>query len=143
MIVLIDDEDFEKLSLYKWHISKRKSNIFYPTTIINRKIMFMHKMLMGESDLFIDHINNNGLDNRKSNLRFCTHAENMRNRKLNINSTTGYKGVWSRKNGFSASIRFNNVRLWLGTFSTAKDAALAYDNKAKELHGNFARLNFT
>ena len=97
------------------------------------------------SKSFIDHINHNGLDNRRCNLRVATHSENMRNRKPQLGTSSKFKGVcWMKKvNKWQVSIRYNKVKLHLGLYSNEIKAAKAYDGVAKELHGEFARLNFT
>jgi len=89
----------------------------------------------------IDHVNGNPLDCRKENLRVCTHAENMRNRKMNKNNTTGYRGVeMRRKNGmFRAKIRKDGKNIHLGHYLTAIEASEAYEDAAKRLFGTFLR----
>lgn len=89
----------------------------------------------------IDHINGNKLDNRICNLRLCTHAENMRNRKINTNSSSGLKGVSfdKSKNRWRAVIKFQNKSITIGRFDTPELAHLAYCKAAAELHGEFAR----
>ena len=91
-----------------------------------------------------DHINGNPLDNRRVNLRECTHQQNMHNRKKNKNSKSRYKGVWWEKDArkWRAAIRLDNKRYHIGYFHDERAAALAYDKKAIEFFGEFARLNF-
>jgi len=91
----------------------------------------------------IDHINRNGLDNRRSNLRFATIAQNAWNSRRRKNRS-GYKGVWYAKDKgrFRAAIWHNNKREYLGYFNSKIDAALEYDRAAKKYHGDFASLNF-
>ena len=91
-----------------------------------------------------DHINGDGLDNRKQNLRICTHAENLRNRRLGKNNTSGYKGVsWHKLHKlWYAHISHNKKLMSLGYFKDKEEAAKAYDRKAIELFGEFAKLNF-
>ena len=100
-------------------------------------------------DSAVDHINSNPLDNRKCNLRLATPSQNAvhaKRRKRNGKSTTEFRGVIREtrfaKDYFYARIRVNQKPRNLGTFSTAREAALAYDNAAKEYHGVFAMLNF-
>ena len=94
--------------------------------------------------MHVDHINGNPLDNRKSNLRICTNAENQRNRGVNKNNTSGYKGVcWAKQNKkWKARIKHNGKLIHLGYYKDKEEAARAYDKKAKELHGEYAYLNF-
>lgn len=91
----------------------------------------------------VDHINGNGLDCRRGNLRLCTKSENQRNRRPNQNGTSGYKGVgWYKKyNCWRVRIQVNGKKQHIGYFDNEIDAATAYDNAAKQLHGEFARLN--
>lgn len=94
----------------------------------------------------VDHINQNTLDNRRSNLRICTDAENQHNRKRNKTSPSPFKGVTHMKTQrgskkWLARIQLNKVPLRIGCFLTAEEAALAYNAKARELFGEFARIN--
>lgn len=94
-----------------------------------------------------DHKDGNGLNNQKSNLRICTNAENIRNAKRYSTNTTGFKGVCIdsdyKKLSFRAGIKHYNKTYKLGNFNNAIDAAKAYDKKARELYGEFAKTNFT
>ena len=94
--------------------------------------------------MVIDHINHNGLDNRRENLRICTNAENQRNRGKQKNNTSGYKGVDWRKDHkkWRARINKDNKTIHIGYYNIIEEAARAYDAKAKELHGKYAQLNF-
>jgi len=96
-----------------------------------------------EGKLVVDHINGNVLDNRKCNLRVCTHAENMRNTtKRRKGNTSGYTGVSKCGKRWAASIGYRGKDIYLGTFGNKEEAARARDLKAIELHGEFASLNF-
>ena len=144
---LVDDENFEELNKYKWCTYKH-GNTFYATRgfLENGKSVSikMHRLILkarkGET---CDHINGNGLDNRRSNLRLCTQAENVRNTRKRHDNTSGYKGVvWHKYNKkFTARISIEKKRIELGSFDTAREAALAYNKAAKKHHGKFARLN--
>ena len=94
--------------------------------------------------MHVDHINGNPLDNRKSNLRICTNAENQRNKGVYKNNKSGYKGVhwFKRDKKWQAQIKHNNKSIHIGLYEDKEEAARAYDKKAKELHGNFKNLNF-
>lgn len=91
----------------------------------------------------VDHINGDGLDNRKSNLRICNGSQNRCNKGKPKNNTSGYKGVtWHTPNKkWVAQIAVNGKHSYIGSFKTKEEAAKAYNKKAKELHGEFARLN--
>ncbi len=154
---VIDDEDFDVVSKYKWrlHCTKIGTNWFYARTCIytpikNYKYIYLHRLVMNfpQKGIQVDHINGNKLDCRKANLRLATNAENSRNSVKPINNTSGYKGVWkrtdnlNRKKMWVANVIINKKKYSMGCFYTAKEAALAYDKKASELFGEFARLNF-
>jgi hypothetical protein len=91
----------------------------------------------------VDHIDGNPLNNQNENLRLCTNAENCRNTKIYKNNTSGYKGVQSigKQGKWFAIINCNRKQKYIGTFETKEEAAMAYNEYAKKLHGEFARLN--
>jgi len=138
-----DSEDFAMLSKMKWHAHKGKAGVVYARSYISsmqRKRVFMHALLRGKG---CDHINGNGLDNRKSNLRRCTVQENGWNRQSRRGSSK-YKGVhWDgRKKKWCASITRNGKQHHLSYCMSQEDAAIYYDVAAQMLFGHFARLNF-
>lgn len=136
---LVDDEDFEWLNQWKWHISNE-----YATRQEKRKNILLHRIILNTPQgMYTDHINGNGLDNRRNNLRVCTRSENQMNRKLQKNNTSGYKGIsWNkRKERWAVRIYLNSEGFFLGYFNNKIKAATAYNQKAKELFGEFARLN--
>lgn len=143
--VLMDIEDVQILIDYTWHKHHNKTN----NTIYmrgwckkTRKKKMMHRIIMKAPDnKQVDHINGNTLDNRKSNLRICSHSENIRNRGQRKDSTTNYKGVFRSGNRWGASIGVNSDKIYLGTFDTAKEAAIEYNKAALKYHGEFANLN--
>lgn len=145
--VLIDDEDKFILDYICYIVPRGKnSNTFYCEAFINRKNKIgIHRLIMkvNNSKLSVDHINGNGLDNRKENLRICSHKENLRNSRKPKNNTSGYKGVsWDKsRNRWKAYIIFDYKFKYLGRFKIKKDAALAYNKAAKDLFGEFAKLN--
>jgi hypothetical protein len=147
---IVDPEDFERLNKHKWHASKW-GNTFYAIRCAGprnkTKYIRMHREIIHPPDhLVVDHINHNGLDNRKANIRPATRAQNNYNR-LNIksdNSSSKYKGVsWrKRRKRWRACIYFNGKYRFLGYFKDEIQAAKAYDKAAKIYHGEFATLNF-
>ena len=109
----------------------------------------MHQeILKVPKGMVVDHINNDGMDNRSANLRAATKAQNSRNRKKFLKSDgskqSKYKGVsWHKKtHKWEASITFERKSIYLGIFKNEIDAAKAYDEAAKKYHGQFACLNF-
>lgn len=140
-VALVDDEDYERLNQYKWCVLPGRRTIY-----ARRKgnPSLMHHYIMGKiKGLEIDHINGNGLDNQKKNLRHCTHAENSRNSR-SYTGNSCYKGVsWKvRSETWIAQIKVNGKLIHLGTFSDEKKAALSYDKAARKHFGEFARCNF-
>jgi len=110
----------------------------------NGRTEYMHRVITSApTGMFVDHINGNPLDNRRSNLRVCTNAENLRNRGKTRANTSGYKGVWFNKiaNFWYAALTVDGCVKNLGNYSTAEAAALAYNKAVKKYHGNFAKLN--
>ncbi len=92
--------------------------------------------------LRVDHIDGNKLNCRRANLRTCTHAENIRNRKKHKNGSSRFKGVHNDGVRWRARIKLNGKAKSLGTYRTEIEAALAYDRAAREMFGEFARPNF-
>jgi len=141
---IVDAADYDWLNQYKWHVIKYK-NTSYARTQKNGKSIRMHRLITGApSHLLVDHRDSNGLNNRRSNLRPCTHQENVYNRRPRPGSTSRYKGVYRKKTSkkYVANIRNNGKILFLGRFDDEIEAAIAYDIKAMELFGEFAYLNF-
>lgn len=140
--VILDDEDYEKVSKIHWFVSKNN----YAFATIKGKVISIHKLVSGfESDHenMIDHINGNPLDNRKSNLRLVTASENRMNaRKITkANGTTSrFKGVFKKAKSkrWSSQVKGKHI----GYFDTEEEAAKAYDVWAKGLSGGKALLNF-
>ena len=141
---LVDAEDYYRLAKFNWH-AKLGSTTMYAARRAGGKMIKMHRLIMdAPSHLVVDHIDHNGLNNARSNLRLCTIAQNSRNMLSNNGSTSKYKGVcWHKtKKKWAATIQFNKKTYHLGHFEDEIDAAKAYDKKAKELFGEFAYLNF-
>ena len=138
----VDDDDFELVNKLRWQFHPPG----YAVHSTNGTKIRMHHLIMGKPKLGleIDHVNGNGLDNRRSNLRIANKSQNAANCQGHRNNTSGFKGVhfFKRKKKWQASIRHNNRSIHLGYFQTAEQAARAYDSKAMELKGEFARTNY-
>lgn len=136
---IIDAKDYLLIAKYKWRAVLYHNKWWYATT--GRRNLCMHNVIMNST--MVDHINHNGLDNRRSNLRLATYKQNAANSRLSSNNTSGYKGVSLRKDigKYSAKIRVDGKLLHLGYFQKPEEAAEVYD-KAAILHfGEFARTN--
>lgn len=150
---IVDAEDYEHLSQWAWKLTNGAATRTQHVGTVGDwregkrrdKTILMHRLVMNTPDgMDTDHINRNPLDNRKVNLRVCTHAENRRNNKRYSSNTHGYKGVYwnSDKKKWYAQIRFMNKSYTLAVFDSKVEAAKEYDNVAKQLFGEFATLNF-
>ena len=149
---IVDDEDFERVSSYKWFATTAGQNRgVYARRMrrvsegVSTKWIHMHRFILGEKKgCVVDHINRDGLDNRKCNLRFCTPSQNNMNTRLPTTNTSGYRGIFWEKNckKWEANLRVDNKSIYGGVFKTAEEAARAYDEIAKKYHGGFAQLNF-
>lgn len=141
VVVLIDSEDYELVRNYKWYISGSGYVESFSNGNNKKKRILLHRLILNApTHLETDHINRNPLDNRKSNIRLCTHSQNMCNR-TNKRNTTGYRGVSQYANRWVAYICHNKKRMNLGSFIEIKDAARAYNRAAMKYHGEFAHLN--
>ena len=143
---IVDEEDFERVNQYTWAAHKFNHTYYasrHATKDGKKALQLIHRFIMGEHHEFIDHKNGEGLFNAKSNLRSCTKQENQMNQRSQINCTSIYKGVcWDKKcSKFMAYISKSNRRKHLGYFTDEIEAAKAYNKKAIELFGEFARLN--
>lgn len=143
---LVDDEDYEMLMEVKWFAHAEGRSI-YATRKTSRKeghkCLRMHRLIMSAPDgMEVDHVNHNGLDNRRENLRLCTHVENSRNSRRRACNTSGYKGVYKCDHKWRAIIGLGGRTHHLGTHATEELAARAYDAAALLHYGAFANLNF-
>jgi hypothetical protein len=145
-VALVDDEDFEELTKYNWH-ARADGNTMYAARGLRRNgrwtSITMHQTLCPDLER-VDHINGNGLDNRKENLRPATRTQNNMNRALHRNNSTGFKGVIFSKQHlkYRARITVEKRKRHIGLFDSPEEAAKAYDDQARIYFGEFAALNF-
>ncbi len=145
-VALVDDEDYGRVSAYRW-MAWWNGHRWYAITKIDSQRVLMHRFVLAAApDQQIDHINGDGLDNRRSQLRFVTSQQNSMNRGLRRGANNQYKGVSMTNppsmSTWKAQILVDGKRLYLGSYRTPEDAAKAYDAAAKEHFGEFAWLNF-
>lgn len=139
---LVDEEDYERVMQYNWTLEDKSIGVMYAKNIK----FYLHRFIMGVTDpkIKVDHIFHDGLDNRKANLRVCTHKQNMGNMRGQKNKTSAFKGVCysPSKKKWRATFSVQSKSKHIGYYTTEEDAAKAYDNVVRELRGEFAYLNF-
>lgn len=144
--VIYDDEDHYLIKGRKVRILKYNET-YYAATSDNtdgkNKVIYLHLLVMGFPKSKVDHIDNNGLNNRKINLRVATHSQNLQNRGKSKNNTSGYKGVFYCKQTckYRVILRANKKNYEGGRFDDKKKAALKYNELAIIYHNEFAKLN--
>ncbi len=149
----VDDEDYDFLLQWKWHVRKN-SNTWYvsrmPLTVKDKKripIQMHREIMKTPKGIVVDHIDHNGLNNQKHNLRNCTHANNMKNKVPS--GASKYLGVYLMYNivkgkkysYWKSQIRINEKTVSIGTFKTEANAAIAYNIYAEKYYGEFANYN--
>lgn len=152
-VALIDRADLVLVAPYKWFAHKRHKrkpsdrDAFYAhanTTVDGaRRTVLMHRLIAGFPNEDVDHRNGNGLDNRRENLRAATPNQNGGNAMPRRNETSRFKGVswFAESSCWMANITHERRQRYLGLHATEEAAALAYNSAARELFGEFARLN--
>jgi len=146
---IIDDCDIDLVSGYSWNASDDGAGNVRAMSSTggrkNRKTIHMARLILNAPNgMYVDHINRNTLDNRRKNLRLCTPGQNMCNRRIQSNNTSGYRGVtWDRqKKKWAARLKHGGKSIHLGRFDDKELAAKAFDEAAKKLRGEFAMTNF-
>jgi len=141
---VVDVADADWMGAYRWHLYTPNGMRYARTQLPGGGHVTMHVLLMGRPG--IDHVNGDGLDNRRSvNLRAATQGQQMANRAKSTGCQSAFKGVgWDRRRGrwYAYCGTAGKDRRWLGYFADEVEAARAYDEAAREMHGAFARLNF-
>jgi hypothetical protein len=151
---IVDDEDYDRVKKYRWHRhltrGKKYARHNFWKKIKGRKrcLSFsLHQKILGKrGNKEIDHLDSDGLNCQKKNLRFCTHGQNVFNTKRK-GKITGFRGVGLEKRKYGKKkwrvyISFRRKHLFIGCFFTKEEAARAYDVAARKYHGDFAQLNF-
>lgn len=145
--VIVDDEDYPVLSRLKWHVGNNDGSVYHCLNFpeLNTS-MPMHYLLLpktNSNDFRLVHLNGNNLDYRKENLEYRRIGDIVHNAKKKVEASSIYKGVYCdyEFNRWRAYITKDYKRIWLGSFRTEKEAALAYNKKAKELYGELAYQN--
>ena len=143
-VALVDDQDYEMINRSTWCVMAAGNNYYARTTTREPKTVLMHYLLLPRTPGFeTDHIDGNGLNNQRENLRYSTDSQNQMNQKPQLGTSSKYKGVsWNkRRRKWQAQIKLNYRGIYLGYFKEEKDAALTYNLAALEYFGEFAHLN--
>jgi len=142
MYTFVDDADYEMVSKYRWFVNPQ-GYVWagdYSGGWRNRKALLMHRLLMATPvGQTVDHIDHNPLNNQRANLRLASYAQNNMNTRLRSDNTSGHRGVYweSRRNCWRVCINFEHKQIHVGQFKDKQEAITAYDNKAKQLYGQF------
>lgn len=140
-VSIVDDEDFKELSKYKWYFTT-PGYAARDTRVDGKRVCILMHRLLNETPIGMetDHINNDRLDNRRSNLRACTRSQNMANIRTPKSNTSGYRGVtWDKKaQKWMAQIMVNYKTIFLGYFDDPSKGAEAYKTASQKHFRNFA-----
>jgi hypothetical protein len=142
-VAIIDSADRDLVSGFNWQLHHGSGGHLYVASRTKEGTILLHRFLTrASSGMVVDHINNNGLDNRRINIRVCSYAQNLHNRDGWRRARVPFKGVTRAGNKYRARIMNNGVVYRLGVHETPEAAAMAYDEAAIQLHGSYAKLNF-
>lgn len=145
-LVLVDDDDWDLVRDLSWSLSHKNNTSYaiHTTYKGGKRTVRMHRLIMGVTTptVLVDHRDGNGLNNQRSNLRLANGHQNTRNAAAR-KGTSKYKGVWLVNEGvWRANIMVDRKATNLGRFTDEREAALAYDQAARDLHGEFGAFNF-
>lgn len=151
MVAIVDDADYERVACYKWHADGKPGHYYayrnvrvYPDRYHPQRRISLHAFLMNPPDgIIVDHRDGNGLNCTRDNMRFATYSDNARNSRPK-SRTSRYKGIcyYKKLRKWGAFCIYQGKQHYLGVFTTPEDAARAYDAKAREWYGRFAKTNF-
>jgi len=147
---IVDEDDYDRLAQYKWCVSRSRNCLYArrSSKYQGKKITLqMHRVVLGleyNDNLIIDHINRNGLDNRKANLRIVSQKINSYNCKMQRHNTSGYRGVafYKQTGKYASYIKINGIQKHLGFYETPIEAALAHDVASLLAYKENAIINF-
>ena len=146
-VAIVDNADYEWLTQWKWYAAKTISAYYARRSVWEngktRDIQMHRVILNAPAKKQVDHINGNGLDNQRVNLRLCTNSQNHMNGKKCLGCSSKYKGVsWHKQtHQWQSFIGINNTQKYLGRFDSEQEAAATYNAEATKLFGQFANLN--
>lgn len=142
LAAVIDDDDLLLVDNRRWYAMKSKYTTYAYST--SKPTIYMHRLILdAKPGQVVDHIDGNGLNNTRDNIRLCTQRQNIQRSVKRKIRTSAYKGVYRHRDKWSVAIIVNGVNKHLGTFRDEADAARAYDQAALSEFGEFASLNFT
>jgi hypothetical protein len=150
MVALVDDEDYERvMAAGPWQASPGRHTWYaiHHGPRPKQKIVYMHRLILSAPagrEGIVDHINGDGLDNQRSNLRLSTTSQNVHNQPKRLGTSSRYKGVTRVLTcaRWQADIKTGGTQRYLGLFSDEQEAAKAYDQAARVAFGEYAALNF-
>jgi hypothetical protein len=143
--ILVDEIDIPFINRYKWRPYWNGKTMYAQASAGRYRTVYLHRLIMSaHKGQQVDHIDGNGLNNTRENLRICSRSQNLANQGTQKHNTSGFKGVFfdTERKKLRAEIGWQGLRRNLGRFDNQIDAAKAYDKAALELHGAFAQLNF-
>lgn len=140
---IVDSADYARLRRHTWYPQVAKNAIYvFRRDQANKRKIYLHRDIMGPArGQCVDHINHDGLDNRRANLRLASYSENHANRRPIVVSASGYIGVYKSGPKWRARIRINGKHCELGSFGSPEIAAMAFQTRHIQHHGEFSIYN--